>query len=66
MIAKTFAGLEDILTEELKNIGCENIRPAKRAVEFAGDNILMYKANYLCRTALRILKPIKTFRAVDA
>jgi len=65
LIAKTFAGLEDILADELRNIGCENVIPTKRAVEFSGDNTLMYKANYCCRTALRILKPIKTFRAVN-
>jgi len=65
MIAKTFAGLEDVLAEELRNIGCENIKPLRRAVEFHGDNIAMYKANYLCRTALRILKPVKLFRAVN-
>ncbi len=65
LIAKTFAGLEDILAEELTNIGCENVRPTKRAVEFSGDMAAMYKANYFCRTALRILKPIKTFRAVN-
>lgn len=64
-IAKTFAGLEDILSEELKSIGCENVRPSKRAVEFSGDNEAMYKANYSCRTALRILKTIKTFKAVS-
>ncbi|MCD4679472.1 MAG: RNA methyltransferase [Bacteroidales bacterium] len=65
MIAKTFAGLEDVLAEELRNIGCENIKPLRRAVEFHGDNIAMYKANYWCRTALRILKPVKLFNAVN-
>lgn len=65
LIAKTFAGLEDTLSEELKLAGCENITPSKRAVEFTGDNEAIYKANYLCRTALRILKTIKIFKAAN-
>lgn len=65
LIAKTFAGLEDILAEELTVIGAEGVRLSKRAVEFSGDNETMYKANYYCRTALRILKTIKTFKATN-
>jgi len=61
MIAKTFFGLEEVLAEELKNIGAENIEVISRAVSFWGDKSVMYKANYLCYTAIRILKPIATF-----
>ncbi len=61
MIAKTFYGLEEVLAEELKNIGAENVEPISRAVSFEGDLSIMYKANYLCYTAIRILKPIATF-----
>lgn len=61
MIAKTFFGLEEVLAEELKNIGAENVEPISRAVSFKGDLSIMYKANYLCYTAIRILKPIATF-----
>ena len=64
-IAKTFAGLENVLAEELKNIGAENVIVLRRAVQFSGDKKLMYKANYLCRTALRILKPIAEFEALN-
>lgn len=63
MIAKTMAGLEEVLAIELKNIGAENIQILSRAVSFNGDNNIMYKANFLCRTALRILKPIAVFEA---
>ena len=35
-------------------------------VSFKGDKALMYRANFCCRTALRILKPIHTFTASDA
>ena len=63
MIAKTMAGLEPVLTEELTSMGAENVQVLNRAVSFEGDKALMYKANYCCRTALRILKPIMSFVA---
>lgn len=59
------AGLEDLLVEELTALGAENVEKLYRAVSFEGDNAMMYKANYLCRTALRILKPIASFVARD-
>lgn len=63
MVAKTFRGLEDVLAEELNNLGALNVTTVNRAVEFEGDKALMYKANFHLRTALRILKPIKEFKA---
>lgn len=65
MVAKTFQGLEDILAEELKNLGATNIETGRRMVSFEGDLELLYKANLCCRTALRILKPIYKFIAKD-
>ena len=61
LIAKTSFGFEDILSEELNQLGARNIRKATRAVLFEGDQQIMYKANLWCRTALRILKPIGSF-----
>jgi putative N6-adenine-specific DNA methylase len=58
-------GLEDILVEELKQLGAQNIKPMNRAVSFMGDKGFMYKANLNLRTALRILKPIAHFQAHD-
>ena len=63
MVAKTMAGLEGVLAEELTAMGAQNVEPLYRAVSFEGDKQLMYKANYCCRTALRILKPITSFVA---
>ena len=63
MTAKTMAGLEEVLAEELKALGAKNIEILKRAVSFEGDMTLLYKANYCLRTALCILKPIATFQA---
>ena len=65
MIAKTFFGLESILADELIAIGAKKVEPINRAVSFEGDKKLMYKANYLCYTAVRILKPIASFSAKD-
>ncbi|MDL2290153.1 THUMP domain-containing protein [Paludibacteraceae bacterium OttesenSCG-928-F17] len=63
MIAKTFLGLEEVLAEELVNLGANNVEIERRAVRFEGDQSLLYKANLHCRTASRILKPISTFKA---
>lgn len=61
LIAKTFEGLEGVLAGELENLGAGNIRIIKRGVSFTGDKKMMYKANYLCRSALRVIKPIAEF-----
>lgn len=63
MVAKTMAGLENVLAEELTAMGAQNVEVLYRAVSFEGDKALMYRANYCCRTALRILKPIMSFVA---
>nr|WP_255495329.1 THUMP domain-containing protein [Dysgonomonas sp. 521] len=63
MIAKTMAGLEEVLAEELISLGANNLEIGKRMVSFEGNLALMYKANIHCRTALRILRPVFEFRA---
>lgn len=65
MVAKTFQGLEEVLAEELRNLGAYNVEPGRRMVAFEGDLAMLYKANLCCRTALRILKPIYKFTATD-
>jgi putative N6-adenine-specific DNA methylase len=59
--AKTVSGLEDVLKSELETLGAIEPQLLKRAVTFKGDKELLYKANYSCRTALRILQPVTTF-----
>jgi len=63
MVAKTQQGLEEVLAEELRAIGAEEVTPVLRGVSFKGDKEMMYKANIQLRTALRILKPIYNFKA---
>lgn len=66
LIAKTFQGLEDVLAKELIALGAKEITPGRRMVSFMGDKELMYRANFSLRTAVRVLKPIATFKANDA
>ncbi len=62
IVVKTFAGLEPVLAMELKALGAEGVTPERRAVSFLGDKELLYKANFLLRTALKVLKPIAQFK----
>lgn len=66
MVAKTLYGLEDMLAGELLALGANDLQIGRRMVSFTGDKELLYKANFCCRTALRILKPIYHFKAKDA
>jgi len=63
LIAKTLYGLEEILAEELISLGANGVQIGRRMVSFEGDKAMLYKANFCCRTALRILKPITSFSA---
>lgn len=63
IVAKTFKGLENVLADEIKALGGQDINILTRAVGFKGDKALMYKANLWLRTALKILKPIQTLKA---
>ena len=66
MVAKTLYGLEDLLAGELLALGANDLQVGRRMVSFTGDKELLYKANFYCRTALRILKPVYHFKAKDA
>ena len=59
LIAKTLAGLEPVLAQELEELGAQAVEPITRAVAFEGDKALLYRANLELRTALRILLPVK-------
>ncbi|HLG34356.1 MAG TPA: THUMP domain-containing protein [Bacteroidia bacterium] len=65
LVATTFFGGEEILAGELRNLGAKEMSIKPSAVEFYGDEELMYKANLCCRTALRILKPFSVFKVKD-
>lgn len=65
LVVKTFKGLEDVLFQELKDLGASDLKKGNRMVEFKGDKTMMYKANFHLRTALRVLKPIASFEVKD-
>jgi len=65
MVAKTLSGLEDVMVAELENLGATEVVKANRAVSFEGSMKTLYEVNYLCRTALRVLIPITTFKVND-
>jgi putative N6-adenine-specific DNA methylase len=65
MVATTLFGLEEVLATELKNLGAQKVEVGVRSVSFFGDKGFMYKANLALRTAIRILKPIKSFKVFD-
>ena len=63
LIAKTFQGLEEVLAQELTELGANDIQMGRRMVSFTGNKEMMYRANFCLRTAVRILKPIHSFEA---
>lgn len=65
LVAKTFYGLEEVLANELKELGAKSIQAGNRVVEFEGDTELIYRTNLWLRTAISILVPIKSFTFRD-
>ena len=66
LIAKTFMGLEPVLAKELTQLGANDVKIGRRMVSFTGDKRLMYRANFQLHTAIRVLKPIRHFKAKSA
>ena len=66
LIAKTFMGLEPVLAKELTLLGAKDVKIGRRMVSFTGDKEMMYRANFQLHTAIRILKPIRHFKAKSA
>ena len=66
LIAKTFMGLEEVLAQELTQLGANNVQIGRRMVSFTGNKEMMYRANFQLHTAIRVLKPITHFKAKSA
>ena len=64
--AKTFMGLEPVLAKELTQLGANDVQIGRRMVSFTGNKELLYRANFQLHTAIRILKPIRHFKAKSA
>jgi len=59
-------GIETLLANELRDLGARDVEPGRGGVHFAGDLALLYKANLLLRTAIRVLRPILTCPVTSA
>ena len=51
LIAKTFQGLEEVLANELVELGANNVQIGRRMVSFTGNKEMMYRANFCHRPA---------------
>ena len=65
MLAKTFKGLEEVLAQELIELGANDVLIERRAVSFMGDKAMLYRANLCLRTATRILVEISKPRHLE-
>ncbi|MEP1488116.1 MAG: THUMP domain-containing protein [Algibacter sp.] len=65
MVAKTLFGFEELLSNELTQLGARNVKAGIRNVSFVGDKGFMYKCNLGLRTAVKILKPIHSFKVTS-
>ena len=63
MVAICMQNIEDDLEKEIFDIGGKQIKRHKRAVSFWGDLSVLYKANIWLRTALKVLRPLYSFKA---
>jgi putative N6-adenine-specific DNA methylase len=65
LIIKTHAGLEQLLADEVITAGGHEVQLLVRAVRCLADIDTMYRINYICRTALRVLKLLHGFVVND-
>lgn len=60
---KTFEGLEQVLCEELADLGLKEPKPVKRAVLVRGTLKDIYRINFWTRTGLAVLAELTSFKA---
>ncbi|MEX1191818.1 MAG: THUMP domain-containing protein [Brumimicrobium sp.] len=58
---KTLYGFEDILEDELKELGYEKTEKLNRAVQIKGSWEDVYRLNYRCRLAISVLVEVASF-----
>jgi putative N6-adenine-specific DNA methylase len=63
LFAVAAPGLEQILLDEMKELGLTRCRIEQGGVAFAGDLRALYRANLHLRTALRVLVRVASFHA---
>lgn len=63
IVAKTFAGLEELLAKEIEEAGGTKLQSIKRGVKFEADEEVLYRCVLSLRTVLRLLVPVFKFKA---
>jgi putative N6-adenine-specific DNA methylase len=58
-------GIKDLGTEELAELGAENVTPAFRGIYFTADRQTVYRINYTSRLVSRVLAPLVSFACPD-
>jgi len=61
LAAKTLYGLENVLAQELAELGASETEVVNRAVLFSGNREVLYRVNYCSATALSVLMPVSEF-----
>ena len=56
-------GLEEVVAQELQDLEIEVVETRKRAVEIVTNLAGFYRANMGLRSALNVLRPIRSFNA---
>ena len=62
IVVKTFFGLEEVLQEELNELGYESTEKLNRAVQLTGTWKDVYRINLHARCALSVLVELRTFQ----
>ena len=65
LTATTQFGLEELLADELYALGADITHVGSRAVEFIGDQRLLYETALWSRLSMRLLRPFAAFYAAD-
>src|SRR5690554_1211510 len=58
---KTLFGFEELLRDELNELGYKDVEILNRAVQLNGDWEDVYRLNYRCRLAISVLVKVKSF-----
>lgn len=69
MLSEYFAtvarGLEELATQELTELGAQNVAPGFCGVSFQGDRELLYRVNLWARLPFRVLVKLGEFPCID-
>lgn len=65
IVVSTYAGLEELLAKELRQLGGRDVEVHTRAVSCVGDKGFMYKVNFCSRLALRVMISLTAFNIKD-